>query len=68
MKHPAFEDVTFAGQPAASPLDQGKVARPFNSPNRRFKAGDDIARADLAGTPLDFDHMAKRGFIAASPT
>ncbi len=64
MKTHASEDTAPAAKPAK--IDNGKVAKPFNTPNRRFKDGDDVARADLAGTPLDFDSLLKRGFIKAA--
>lgn len=66
MKSHTSEDTAHADKPA--PIDKGKVAKPFHTPSRRFKDGDDVVRADLAGTPLDFDHMVNRGFIASVPT
>lgn len=66
MKPHASEHTKHADEPAAAPIDKGKVAKPFNTPSRRFAVGADVARADLAGTPLDFDHLAGRGFIVAA--
>lgn len=52
--------------PAAEKLPTFKVARPFHSPTRRFKKDAAIAPSDLAGTPLDFEHLKKRGFVVAA--
>lgn len=66
MKKPivtSIEPTTPAAAPAA--VESYVVAKPFNTPNRRFAKDAKVARADLAGTPLDFDHMVARGFIVA---
>lgn len=41
----------------------GTVAKPFNTLLQRYREGEPVAiDADL--TPLDFQHLVKRGFIS----
>ncbi len=58
-----------AAKPVAAPLSEPKglkVAMPFNTHVRRFKASDDVVADDLAGSALDLEHLKKRGFIVAA--
>lgn len=63
MKTHASEDTAPAAKSVK--IDAGKVAKPFHTPSRRFALGADVARADLAATPLDFDSLVGRSFIKA---
>lgn len=40
------------------------VAKPFNTPFRRFKAGDPVAEPDLEGDALGFPARKEKGFVA----
>lgn len=73
-KHPApVASVSATPAPAAlanppvAAEEKFTVTRAFNSENRRFAVTDPptpIARDDLKGSRLDFDHMISRGYIA----
>lgn len=46
-----------------------KVAKAFNTANRRFAVGDDVEESDIpADNPVSFDDYRKKHFIATAPT
>lgn len=64
-----FEKHAHESEASVAPkkIDSGVVEKYFHSERRRFRKGDIVARADISGSHLDFDHMVERGFIVAAP-
>lgn len=43
-----------------------KVAKNFNTVNRRFTAGDDIGESDVAGDVLTYAQRKETGFVTSA--